>query len=59
MFTITCNWTLFFILHLFVEVKLDLLPFSFLVTFESHFDTPSPVPVTKDVYPQNPQGEWN
>ena len=58
MFTITCNWTLF-ILHLFIEVKLDLLSFSFLVTFESHFDTPSPAPVTFDAYAHNPQGEWN
>ena len=58
MFTITCNWTLFS-LHPFVEVKLDLLPFSFLITFESHFDTPSPTPITFDTYPQNPQGEWN
>ena len=33
MFTITSNLTLFS-LHLFVEVKLDLLSFSFLVTFE-------------------------
>ena len=61
MFTITCNWTLL-ILHLFVEVKLDLIPFSFFVSFESHFDTPTPpsvVPVTMNAYPQNPQGEWN
>ena len=58
MFTITCNWTLFSLHHL-VEVKLDLLPFNFLVTFESHFDTPSPVPDIFDAYPQNPQGEWN
>ena len=58
MFKITCNWSLFS-LHLFVEVKLDLLPFSFLATFESHFDTPSPVLVTFDAYPHNPQGEWN
>ena len=58
MFTVTCNWTLFS-LHLFLEVKLDLLPFSFLVTFESHFDTFPLVHVTLDTYPQNPQGEWN
>ena len=58
MFTVTCNWTLFS-LHLFVEVKLDLLPFIFPVTFESHFHTFSPVPVTFDTYHQNPQGEWN
>ena len=58
MFTITCKLTLFS-LHLFVYVKLDLLPFIFLVTFEIHFDTLSTVPVTFDTYPQNPQGEWN
>ena len=58
MFTITCNWTLFS-LHIFVEAKIDLLPLSLLVTFESHFDTPSPVPVTFDTYPENHQGEWN
>ena len=58
MFTITCNWTVFSS-HLFVEVKLDLLPFSFLVTFEIHFDTAYPVPVAFDTSPQNPQGEWN
>ena len=56
MFTVTCNWTLFS-LHLFVEVKLDLLPVIILVTSEIHFDTFSPVPVTFDTYPQNPQGE--
>ena len=55
MFTVTCNWTLFS-LHLFVEVKLDLLPFCFLVTFESHFNTFSPDPITFDTFPQNPQG---
>ena len=58
MFTITCNWTLFS-LHLFVEVKLDLIPFNFFISFESYFDTPpSPVPITMNAYPQNPQGEW-
>ena len=57
MFTIICNWTLLS-LHLFVEVKLDLIPFSFFVPFEIHFDTrPSPVPVTMNAYPQNPQAE--
>ena len=55
MFTVTCNWTLFS-LHLFVEVKLDLLTFNFLVTFEIHFDTFPSVPITLDTYPQNPQG---
>ena len=58
MFIVTSNWTLFSF-HIFVEVKIDLLPFCFLVTFESHFGTHSPVPVTFDAYPQNPQGEWN
>ena len=58
MFIITYNWT-FFSLDLFIEVKLVFLPFNVLVTFESHFDTPSPVPVTLNAYPQNTQGEWN
>ena len=59
MFTITCNWTLLS-LHLFVEFKLDLIPFSFFIYLESHFDTPlSPVPITMNAYPQNTQGEWN
>ena len=59
MFTITHNWT-FLSLHIFVEVKLDLVPFSFFTSFESHFDTtPSLVPITMNAYPQNPQGEWN
>ena len=59
MFTITCNWTLLS-LHLFVEVKLDLIPFSFFISFEIHFDTaPSLVPITINAYPQNTQGEWN
>ena len=57
MFTITCKWTLLR-LHLFVEVKLDLIPFSFFISFELYFNTPSPVPVTLNAYPQNPQGEW-
>ena len=56
MFTITCNWTLLS-LHLFVEVKLDLIPFSFFISFEIHFDTPpSPVSITMNAYPQNSQG---
>ena len=55
MFTITCNWTLFS-LHIFVEVKLDLLSFCFLVTLEIHFDTFSPVPITFDTIPQE---DWN
>ena len=59
MFTITCNWT-FLSLNLFVKVKLDLIPFSFFISFERHFDTPpSQVPITMNAYPQNPQGEWN
>ena len=59
MFTITCNWTILS-LNLFVEVKLDLIPFSFFISFESHFDTPaSPVPITMNAYPQNTQGEWS
>ena len=59
MFTITCNWT-FLSLHIFVEVKLDLIPFSFFNSFENHFDTtPSLVTNTMNAYPQNPQGEWN
>ena len=59
MFTITCNWTLLS-LHLFVEVKLDLIPFSFFISFESHFGTPpSPILITMNAYPQNSQGEWN
>ena len=59
MFTITCNWTLLS-LHIFVEVKLDLIPFSLFIYFESHFDTPSsPVPITMNAYPHNTQGEWN
>ena len=58
MFTITCNWTLS--LHAFVEVKLDLIPFSFFISFEIHFDIPpSPIPITMNAYPQNTQGEWN
>ena len=57
MFTITCNWTLLS-LHLFVEFKLDLIPLSFFISFESHFDTlPSPIPITMNAYPQNNQGE--
>ena len=59
MFTITCNWTLLS-LHIFIEVKLDLIQFSLFVSFEIHFDTPpSPVPITMNAYSHNPQGEWN
>ena len=59
MFTITCNWTLLS-LHIFVEVKLDLIPFNLFTSFEGHFDTPpSPVPITVIAYPRNNQGEWN
>ena len=59
MFTITCNWTLLS-LHLFVEVKLDLIPLNFFISFEIHFDTPpSPLSTTMNAYPHNPQGEWN
>ena len=59
MFTITCNWTLIS-LHIFVEVKLDLITFIFFTSFEIHFDTPpSPVPITMNAYPQNNQGEWS
>ena len=51
MFTITCNWTLLS-LNLFVEVKLDLIPFSLFISFEIHFDTPpSRVPITMNEYP--------
>ena len=56
MFTITCNWE-FLSLHIFVEVKLDLIPFSFFISFESHFDTTlAPVIITVNAYPQNNQG---
>ena len=59
MFTITCNWTLLS-LHIFVEVKLDLITFIFFTSFEIHFDTrPSRVPITMNAYPQNNQGEWS
>ena len=59
MYTITCNWT-FLNLHIFVEVKLDLIPFSLFTSFEIHFDAPpSPIPITINAYPQNPEGEWN
>ena len=45
MFTISCNLT-FLSLHNFVEIKLDVIPFSFYTSFESHFDTPlAPVPI--------------
>ena len=59
MFTIACNWTVLS-LHIFVEIKLDLIPFSFFTSFESHFDTsPAPILITVNPYPQNNQGEWN
>ena len=59
MFTISCNCT-FLSLHIFVEIKLELIPLSFYTSFESHFDTPpAPVPIRVNVYPQNNQGEWN
>ena len=59
MFTIACNRT-FLSLHIFVEIKLDLIPFSFFTSFESYFDTsPTPVPITVNPYPQNNKGEWN
>ena len=59
MFTITCNWTLLS-LHIFVEVKLDLITFIFFTSFESHFYTyPSRGPITMNAYPQNNQGEWS
>ena len=58
MFTITCNWT-FVSLHIFVEVKLDLFPFSLFTSFESHVDTTPLIPITMNAYPQNPEGEWN
>ena len=59
MFTITCKWT-FLSMHIFVEVKLDLMPLSFFTYFESNFDTPpSPAPITMNAYPQNNQGEWS
>ena len=45
---------------MFVEVKLELIPFSFFTYFESDFDTtPPPVPITVNAYPHNNQGEWN
>jgi len=57
MFTIACNWA-FLSLHIFLEVKLDLLPFNFYTSFESHFDSPPiAVPVTVNAYPQNNPGE--
>ena len=55
MFTVTCNWTFLAYISLY-RLKLDLLPFSFFVTFESHFDTFSQVPVTFDTYPQIVKG---
>ena len=59
MFTISRNWT-FLSLHIFVEIKLDLIPFRFYTSFESHFESsPAPVPITVNAYPQNNQGEWN
>ena len=58
MFTITCNWKLLSF-HIFVEVKLDLIPFIFFTSFEIHFDTPSPVPITMNAYPHKNQGEWS
>ena len=59
MFTITFNWTLLS-LHLFVEFKLDLIPFSLFISLESHFDTPpSLLLIAMNAYPQNTQGEWN
>ena len=59
MFNIACNW-MFLSLHIFVEIKLDLIPFSFFTSFKSHFDTsPTPVPLTVNPYPQTNQGEWN
>ena len=59
MFTIACNWTVLH-LHIFVEIKLDLIPFSFFTPFKIHFDTShAPVPITVNPYPQNNQGEWN
>ena len=54
-----CNWTLLS-LHIFVEVKLDLITFIFFTSLEIHFDTcPSQVPITMNAYPQNNQGEWS
>ena len=51
---------LFLSLHIFIEVKLELIPFGFYTYFESHFDTsPTPVPIIVNAYPQNNQGEWN
>ena len=51
---------MFLSLHIFVEIKLDLMPFSFFTSFESQFGTsPTPVPLTVNPYPQNNQGEWN
>ena len=59
MFTISYNWT-FLSLYILVEIKLDLIPFSFYTSFESHFDTPPTlVPITVNACPQNNQGEWN
>ena len=59
MFTISYNWT-FLSLHIFVEIKLYLIPFIFYTSFESHFDTSHvPGPMAVNAYPQNNQGEWN
>ena len=59
MFTITCNWT-FLSSHIFVEVKLDLIPFNLFTSFEIPFDTTAPqVPIIVNAYPQNNKGEWN
>ena len=59
MFTIACNWMILS-LHIFIEIKLDLIPFIFFTSLEIHFNaSPAPVPITKNRYPQNNQGEWN
>ena len=59
MFHIACDWT-FLSLHIFVEIKLDLISFRFLTLFKIHFDTsPTHVPLTVNPYPPNNQGEWN
>ena len=59
MFTIACSWTVLS-LHIFLEIKLDIIPFSFFTSFEIHFNTsPDHVPIRVNPYPQNNQGEWN
>ena len=59
MFTVACNWMVLS-LHIFIEIKLNLVPFNFFTSFEIHFDTSHvPVPSAVNPYPQNNQGERN